>query len=68
MSAKVKNDFIQTRLPFTILGRKKKLLGPKVVVWINNSITPIKDSYKIPLIVCGARKDINYQVIVDCQN
>jgi hypothetical protein len=67
IGAKVKNDFIQTRLPYW--DEDKKLLGPKVVVWINNySITPIKNGYKILLTVRGARKDLNYQVIVNCQN
>lgn len=67
IGAKVKNDFIQTRLPYW--DEDKKLLGPKVVVWINNNnITPIQNGYKILLIVRGARKDLNYQVIVNCQN
>lgn len=67
IGAKVKNDFIQTRLPHWDVD--KKLLGPKVVVWINNNnITSTKNGYKILLTVRGARKDLNYQVIVNCQN
>jgi len=68
IGAKVKNDFIQTRLPYW--NKDKKLLGgSNVVAWINNnSITAIKHGYRIPLSVRGKKKDVSYQVIVNCQD
>ncbi|MDR5615922.1 protein YebF [Arsenophonus sp.] len=68
IGAKVKNDFIQTRLPYW--NKDKKLLGgSNVVAWINkNSIITIKHGYRIPLSVRGTKKDVSYQVIVNCQD
>lgn len=68
IGAKVKNDFIQTRLPYW--NKDKKLLGGlNVVAWINNnSIIAIKRGYRIPLSVRGTKKDVSYQVIVNCQD
>ncbi|WP_310512087.1 protein YebF [Arsenophonus sp.] len=68
IGAKVKNDFIQTRLPNW--NEDKKLLGSSnVVAWINNNnITAIKHGYRIPLSVRGVKKDVSYQVIVNCQD
>ncbi|WP_063656870.1 protein YebF [Candidatus Arsenophonus triatominarum] len=67
IGAKAKNDFIRTRLPYW--NKDKKLLGSNVVAWINNnSITAIKHGYRIPLSVRGTRKDLGYQVIVNCKD
>ncbi|RXK33103.1 hypothetical protein BBD39_08785 [Arsenophonus endosymbiont of Bemisia tabaci Asia II 3] len=68
IDAKVKNDFIQTRLPHW--NKDKKLPGgSNVVAWINkNSIIAITHGYRIPLSVRGTKKDVSYQVIVNCQD
>lgn len=65
IGAQVKNDFMHNRLPRW--QDEKAILGSKAVAWVNNNnITQTPEGYQVPLDVRGAKKDLRYNVQVDC--
>lgn len=63
--ARVKNDYLQNRLPRWL--DDKNTLGPKPVANINaNDIIKTGNNYQIMLTVRGARTDLRYNVDVNC--
>ncbi|MBI6529799.1 hypothetical protein JEP40_11835 [Proteus vulgaris] len=62
---RVKNDYLQNRLPRW--QEDKKALGPKPVASINaNEIIKMDNNYQMVLNVRGARTDLRYNVQVNC--
>ncbi|MEQ4922304.1 protein YebF [Proteus hauseri] len=65
LATRVKNDYLQNRLPRW--QDDKKELGPKPVVTINaNDVIKMDNNYHITLNVRGARTDLRYNVEVNC--
>ncbi|MEQ4986880.1 protein YebF [Proteus vulgaris] len=63
--ARVKNDYLQNRLPRW--QEDKKALGPKPVASINaNEVIKMDNNYQMVLNVRGARTDLRYNVQVNC--
>ncbi|EEG87464.1 hypothetical protein PROPEN_00360 [Proteus penneri ATCC 35198] len=64
---RVKNDYLQNRLPRW--QDDKKALGPKPVASINaNEIIKMNNNYQMVLNVRGARTDLRYNVQVNCDD
>ncbi|CRL60347.1 protein YebF [Proteus vulgaris] len=62
---RVKNDYLQNRLPRW--QEDKKALGPKPVASINaNEVIKMDNNYQMVLNVRGARTDLRYNVQVNC--
>ncbi|MBP6121387.1 MULTISPECIES: protein YebF [Providencia] len=67
IAAQVKSDFIHNRLPRW--ADEKALLGKKAVAWVNDKeVTKADAIYTVPLVVRGAKTDLQYRVAVDCKN
>lgn len=65
LAARVKNDYLQNRLPRW--QDDKKALGPKPVVNINASdVIKMDNNYLVTLNVRGARTDLRYNIEVNC--
>ncbi|WP_193015159.1 protein YebF [Proteus sp. FME41] len=64
---RVKNDYLQNRLPRW--QEDKKALGPKPVASINaNEVIKMDNNYQMILNVRGARTDLRYNVQVNCDD
>ncbi|AYY81032.1 MULTISPECIES: protein YebF [Proteus] len=64
---RVKNDYLQNRLPRW--QEDKKALGPKPVASINaNEVIKMDNNYQMVLNVRGARTDLRYNVQVNCDD
>lgn len=64
---RVKNDFLQNRLPRW--QDDKNTLGPKPVASINaNEVIKMDNNYQMVLNVRGARTDLRYNVQVNCDD
>ncbi|QAV25066.1 protein YebF [Proteus hauseri] len=65
LAARVKNDYLQNRLPRWLDDKKE--LGPKPVATINaNDVIKMDNNYHVTLNVRGARTDLRYNVEVNC--
>ncbi|EMI5489134.1 hypothetical protein REJ26_004434 [Providencia stuartii] len=66
IAAQVKNDFMHNRLPRWT--DEKALVGKKAVAWVNSQdVTKTATGYEVPLTVRGSKKDLQYNVVVDCE-
>lgn len=67
IAVRVKNDYLQNRLPRW--QDDKKLLGSKPVANINaNEVVKNGNNYQVTLGVRGARTDLRYNVAVNCDD